>query len=53
MSTVLYLMRRFASYGQRVVSWIWANRYRILGWIRTGMPLSAIIALIKRILGLR
>ncbi|WP_282005788.1 aureocin A53 family class IId bacteriocin [Propioniciclava sinopodophylli] len=51
--TIIYqLLRLGVKYGTRFVNWVNANRSRIMGWVRDGLALDAIIARIKQILGI-
>lgn len=51
-SIIYQLLRLGVKYGTRFVNWVNANRSRIMGWVRDGLALDAIIAPIKQILGI-
>lgn len=53
MTIFLRILQLIAKYGKRAIDWCWANKDRILNWIRNGMALDWIINKIKEILGIR
>lgn len=50
---LLSILQLIAKYGKRAIDWCWANKDRILNWIRNGMAIDWIINKIKEILGIR
>ncbi|RRD47334.1 aureocin A53 family class IId bacteriocin [Tessaracoccus sp. OH4464_COT-324] len=53
LSIFAQVLRVIARYGANAVKWVYANRVRVMGWIRDGLAVDAIVSRIKQALGIK